>query len=345
MSRPLVSIILPVYNAKNHIARCIESIRAQTYRDFQLIILNDGSEDVSLPVCEAYRRVDSRILLVDKANSGVSDTRNLGLRLAEGTYVQFVDSDDYIDPGYTESLVTAAQQYDADLVIAPYKMVIPRQMAAGRRIQEKLAALWPEEDPAAPLAETDAADEAPEVRTYSFLAPGLYDTDSFALHLLDKPASYYYGVLWNKLYVRDILTGHEIFFVSTLHWSEDLVFNLQYIQYASRFAAIGTAGYNYVQNPQSIVHTQVSPAAALRMKTTVFPYYKALYEKLGLYEQNKAAIRRYLVDVAESNLPAGGPEGLAAAAMAKWDEVTATAARAADEAAKNQRPGRPGRGQ
>lgn len=322
-NQPLVSIILPVYNAQNHIARCIESIRAQTYRNFQLIILNDGSRDVSLPVCEMFRKVDGRILLVDKDNSGVSDTRNLGLKLAEGEYVQFVDSDDYLDPGYTESLVRAAEENRADLVIAPYQMVIPRSEAPARRLREKLSGLLPGELPG-------AVQQPPEVRTYSFLAPGLYDTDSFALHLMDKPASYYYSVLWNKLYRRKILTGHEIFFVSTIHWAEDLVFNLQYIQYASRFVSIGTPGYYYVQNPQSLVHTQISPAAIVKMKTTVFPYYKALYEKLGLYEQNKAAIRRYLVDISESSLPSGPLGSAVSEAMEKWDDLTAGAASAAD---------------
>ena len=328
-NQPLVSIILPVYNAQNHIARCIESIRAQTYRNFQLIILNDGSRDVSLPVCEMYRKVDGRILLVDKDNSGVSDTRNLGLKLAEGEYVQFVDSDDYLDPGYTESLVRAAEENRADLVIAPYKMVIPRSEAPARRLREKLSGLLPGELPGA--VQPDAGEQPPEVRTYSFLAPGLYDTDSFALHLMDKPASYYYSVLWNKLYRRKILTGHEIFFVSTLHWAEDLVFNLQYIQYASRFFSIDTPGYYYVQNPQSLVHTQISPAAIVKMKTTVFPYHKALYEKLGLYEQNKAAIRRYLVDISESSLPSGPLGSAVSGAMEKWDDLTAGAASAADK--------------
>ena len=97
MDQPLVSIILPVYNAQNHLARCIGSILNQTYKNIELIILNDGSKDHSLPVCEEFRAKDSRIVLVDKENSGVSDTRNLGLKLAGGEYVQFVDSDDYID--------------------------------------------------------------------------------------------------------------------------------------------------------------------------------------------------------------------------------------------------------
>ena len=94
MDQPLVSIILPVYNAQNHLARCIGSILNQTYKNIELIILNDGSKDHSLPVCEEFRARDSRIVLVDKENSGVSDTRNLGLKLAGGEYVQFVDSDD-----------------------------------------------------------------------------------------------------------------------------------------------------------------------------------------------------------------------------------------------------------
>ena len=97
MKQPLVSIILPVYNAQSHLARCLSSICAQTYQNLEIIVLNDGSKDQSLPVCEEFRKKDSRIILVDKSNSGVSDTRNLGLKLATGEYIQFVDSDDYID--------------------------------------------------------------------------------------------------------------------------------------------------------------------------------------------------------------------------------------------------------
>ena len=138
MDQPLVSIILPVYNAQNHLARCIGSILDQTYKNIELIILNDGSKDHSLPVCEEFRAKDSRIVLVDKENSGVSDTRNLGLKLAGGEYVQFVDSDDYIDPGFTQHLVEAAETHHADLVIAPYKMVIPAGATKPEQVLEKL---------------------------------------------------------------------------------------------------------------------------------------------------------------------------------------------------------------
>ena len=77
--QPLVSIIVPIYNAQDHIARCVESIRRQTYRNLEILLLNDGSQDVSLEVCKMYANVDPRIVLIDKANSGVAATRNMGL--------------------------------------------------------------------------------------------------------------------------------------------------------------------------------------------------------------------------------------------------------------------------
>ena len=96
MEQPLVSIIVPIYNAKDRIARCVESIRKQTYQNLEILLLNDGSQDVSLEVCEMFARVDDRIVVIDKANSGVAATRNLGLRQAKGKYLQFVDADDTI---------------------------------------------------------------------------------------------------------------------------------------------------------------------------------------------------------------------------------------------------------
>ena len=116
LEQPLVSIIVPIYNAQDHIARCVESIRRQTYKNIEILLLNDGSQDVSLQVCEMYARVDDRIVLIDKANSGVAATRNLGLRQAKGKYLQFVDADDTIQPYATEMLVARAEESGADLV-------------------------------------------------------------------------------------------------------------------------------------------------------------------------------------------------------------------------------------
>ena len=298
MNQPLVSIILPVYNAQNHLARCVGSICAQTYRNIEIIILNDGSKDQSLPVCEEFRQKDPRILLVDKANSGVSDTRNLGLKLASGKYVEFVDSDDYLDPDFT------------DFVIAPYKMVIPAGASKPEQVLDKI------QDELGVMSVA----RPPEVREYGFLPAGVYDKDTFALRLMDKPASYFYSVLWNKLYRRDILTGNDIQFVSEMRWAEDLVFNLRYIQYAERFVAIDKPGYYYVQNPQSICHTQINAATIVQNKLQVFRYYKDLYTRLGIYEEVRPQLYKFLVDIAESTYPSGPFKKAIDEAKAYWKE-------------------------
>ena len=310
MNQPLVSIILPVYNAQNHLARCVGSICAQTYRNIEIIILNDGSKDQSLPVCEEFRQKDPRILLVDKANSGVSDTRNLGLKLASGKYVEFVDSDDYLDPDFTERLVAAAEENEADFVIAPYKMVIPAGASKPEQVLDKI------QDELGVMSVA----RPPEVREYGFLPAGVYDKDTFALRLMDKPASYFYSVLWNKLYRRDILTGNDIQFVSEMRWAEDLVFNMQYIQYAERFVAIDKPGYYYVQNPQSICHTQINAATIVQNKLQVFRYYKDLYTRLGIYEEVRPQLYKFLVDIAESTYPSGPFKKAIDEAKAYWKE-------------------------
>lgn len=310
MNQPLVSIILPVYNAQSHLARCVGSICTQTYRNIEIIILNDGSKDQSLPVCEEFRQKDSRILLVDKANSGVSDTRNLGLKLASGKYVEFVDSDDYLDPDFTERLVAAAEENEADFVIAPYKMVIPAGASKPEQVLDKI------QDELGVMSVA----RPPEVREYGFLPAGVYDKDTFALRLMDKPASYFYSVLWNKLYRRDILTGNDIQFVSEMRWAEDLVFNLRYIQYAERFVAIDKPGYYYVQNPQSICHTQINAATIVQNKLQVFRYYKDLYTRLGIYEEVRPQLYKFLVDIAESTYPSGPFKKAIDEAKAYWKE-------------------------
>ena len=310
MNQPLVSIILPVYNAQNHLARCVGSICAQTYRNIEIIILNDGSKDQSLPVCEEFRQKDPRILLVDKANSGVSDTRNLGLKLASGKYVEFVDSDDYLDPDFTERLVAAAEENEADFVIAPYKMVIPAGASKPEQVLDKI------QDELGVMSVA----RPPEVREYGFLPAGVYDKDTFALRLMDKPASYFYSVLWNKLYRRDILTGNDIQFVREMRRAEDLVFNLRYIQYAERFVAIDKPGYYYVQNPQSICHTQINAATIVQNKLQVFRYYKDLYTRLGIYEEVRPQLYKFLVDIAESTYPSGPFKKAIDEAKAYWKE-------------------------
>ena len=294
MEMPLVSIILPVYNAQSHLNRCLGSICAQQYEDLEIIVINDGSKDQSLPVCEEFRKKDSRILLVDKANSGVSDTRNLGLKLASGKYVQFVDSDDYIAPDYTARLVEAAERSGADLVISPYTMVIPAGASKPEQVLEKI-----QDD----LGVMHVA-RPPETREYGFLPAGIYDKDTFALRLMDKPASYFYGVLWNKLYRRDLIQMAHIRFEHVVY-AEDQLFNTRYLQVAQRFAAIDEAAYCYIQNPQSVCHTQVSAADMLRHRSRMYHTYKELCIQLGVYDKFRLRLHGIYLSLFESPLPNG----------------------------------------
>lgn len=108
---PTVSIIVPVYNAENTIQRCIDSILDQEYADFELLLVDDGSKDTSGAICDAYAAADPRVRVLHKENTGVSDTRNQGIRLAAGKYLQFLDSDDWITQDATSLLVRTAEEH------------------------------------------------------------------------------------------------------------------------------------------------------------------------------------------------------------------------------------------
>ena len=294
MEQPLVSVIVPIYNAKDHIARCVQSIRRQSYQNLEILLLNDGSQDVSYDVCKMYAGIDKRIVLIDKANSGVAATRNLGLRYAAGKYLQFVDADDTLEPDATRMMLEKAEGYNIDLVIAYYNRVTPPpeppelpKLVRGTRLDEKLDEL--------------AAARGTKVKPLGFLPEGFMDKDEFARGLMQEPASFYYGVMWNKFYRADLVRQHaDIVCSEELNWSEDLYFNLSFIRYAERFYSLTVPVYNYLQNPDSICHTKLNPINVLTTRASLFAYYKELYESMGLYEENKIQILKYLVAVAES---------------------------------------------
>ena len=270
MAQPLVSIIVPIYNSALDLVPCLESIKRQTYANIEVLLVNDGSSDSSLEICRMYARLDSRMIVIDKENSGVSGTRNVAIERAQGEYLQFVDSDDFLDRNATRLMVEAAQESRCDLLICHYCSVMPD----GR------------------------------TSVYGFLPPDVrMDKPQFARHLMEEPASFYYGVMWNKLYRRDMVQSRGIQCSEELCWSEDLLFNLEYIRYAARFYALDEPVYYYVKNPQSLVSTQVTlrnTFKILSVKASLFTYYKNLYEEMGLYEENKLQIFKYLVAVAEA---------------------------------------------
>ena len=111
-SKPLISVIVPVYNTKAYLPRCVESICAQTYANLEILLIDDGSTDGTDKICDTYVNIDSRIIVHHKENGGSSSARNLGLEKAKGEYIGFVDSDDYIEPDMYELLWDGIQKYD-----------------------------------------------------------------------------------------------------------------------------------------------------------------------------------------------------------------------------------------
>ena len=308
---PLTSVIVPVYKVENYLDCCVQSIVNQTYSNLEIILIDDGSPDASGAMCDAWAEKDSRIRVIHQENAGGGAARNAGLDAARGERLAFVDSDDYIAPDFTEHLVTAAEQNNADLVIAPYKMVIPAGATKPDQVLDKL------QDELGVMTVA----RPPEVREYGYLPAGVYAQDEFARHLMDKPASYFYGALWNKLYRRDLLVDHQIQFTSEVRWAEDLVFNMQYLEYANVLVSIPEAGYYYVQNPQSICHTQINPATIVQNKIQVFRYYKDLSTRLGMYEQVRPQLYKFLVDIAESTYPSGPFKEVIDEAKAYWKDA------------------------
>ena len=113
-----ISIIIPVYNGQAYIRRCVESLINQTYKNIEIIIVNDGSIDNTKDICEEIKKRDDRILLLSIKNGGVANARNLGIQQSSGNYIMFVDADDYIEDNMCESLMNILIKEDADIVVS-----------------------------------------------------------------------------------------------------------------------------------------------------------------------------------------------------------------------------------
>ena len=117
---PKLSIIVPVYNVEKYIRKCIDFILGKTFKDFELILVDDGSPDNCGEICESYARNDNRIRVIHRANGGLSAARNTGLSYATGKYIGFVDSDDYVSPVMYEKLINSIEKHNADICKCGY---------------------------------------------------------------------------------------------------------------------------------------------------------------------------------------------------------------------------------
>lgn len=265
---PSVSIIVPVYNAEACLRRCVESVLNQEYADFELLLADDGSRDSSGRICDEYAVADSRVRVFHKENSGVSDSRNLCLDQARGRYLQFLDADDWITANATKLLVQAMEEHLCDLVISDFYRVV------GERVS--------------PKGDIDEAQ--------------VLSREEYASHMMENPANYYYGVLWNKLYRREIVERHHLRMDPAISWCEDFMFNLEYIRRAKTFFALQVPVYYYVKTKGSLCTQGISISKTIQMKLTVFEYYNQFYKTVldeEEYEKQRLKIYRFLIDAAE----------------------------------------------
>ena len=270
---PKVSIIVPIYNAQEYLKRCVDSILSQDYRDFELLLMDDGSKDASGEICDAYAQQDGRVRVVHKENTGVSDTRNQALELARGTFLQFLDSDDWIVPEATRLLVRSMEEYNCDMVISDFYRVSGERLAQKGDIEEDK----------------------------------VMSRQEFASYMIENPADFYYGVLWNKMYRRSIIEEYHIRMDTSISWCEDFMFNLEYIRYAKVFYALHAPIYYYVKRKGSLASQGISISKTVKMKLNVFEYYNNFYKHVleeEDYEKNRLQVYRFFIDAAgDGNVP------------------------------------------
>lgn len=289
---PKVSIIVPVYNAEAALRRCVDSILAQEFRDFELLLMDDGSKDSSGAICDEYAALDGRVRVVHKENSGVSDTRNQALDLARGDYIQFLDADDWIVPEATRLFVYQIETSHADMVIADFYRVVGDRTSRKGSIEEE----------------------------------GLMTRNEFADCMAKSPADYYYGVIWNKFFRRDLIESFGIRMDASLRWCEDFIFNLEYLLHVKNVYVMRVPVYYYVKTEGSLVQQGMKIGKIVQMKLNVIEYYNRFYEKIydeDEYAQKRPEIYSFLIDYAHDD---GAIPGLPGTVKLGKERVLATQA-------------------
>lgn len=218
MANPTVSVIVPAYNAENFIESCVESILRQTYTDFELILVNDGSKDSTSAICHRLAAQDSRITVIDQENGGSSSAKNTGLGIARGSYIEFIDADDTLDEAYMEQLLRGTAEDEADLCVGNVAFV---DMKAGKQVLSR---------PSPKLHE------------------GMFTLKEYLSHYKDYMPHAIVGAPWNKLFRRSIIEEHHLRFDETTRNNEDTWFNLAYLRHCGKVFVSASPFYHYINH-------------------------------------------------------------------------------------------------
>ncbi len=266
MDQPLVSVVIPAYNCSKTIQRCLDSVLSQNHSALQVVVVDDGSTDDTLERLQAYAARDSRLTVVHQENQGVSAARNRALEQCRGKYVQFVDSDDSLAPEAVRHMVQRAEQDDSDLVIGAFTMYIGN------------------------ISEVKDLGKREDVLSL----------EDFLSLLCKYPNSFYYGVLWNKLFRRELIAGQRVRFNSQLEWGEDFDFITRYLVGARRVSYTRRPVYNYVRNPkgltlQTTLYVLRHPFHSISLKHVIYVSYRGLYRQRKLYARHRRDLWKYMV--------------------------------------------------
>ena len=246
----LVSIIVPVYNVEKYLRQCIESLINQTYKNIEIILVDDGSTDNSGKICDEYSKKDNRIKAIHKKNGGLSDARNYGIENAKGIYICFVDSDDYTDKKYIENLYHAIIENKADISICNFKLIFDNTKEKDCDIIQPTL-----------INEEISNKEAVKL---------LFNPNSFGNYACNKmyKTELFKGVKYPKGFVmEDLGTTYKLFLKS------------------KKIAIFNDKLYYYVQRKESILH---NPTKKFKLDKYVLSKkrYYALKEIYGDFEEN-----------------------------------------------------------
>ena len=213
-----ISIIVPVYNAEKFIDRCMQSIYSQTFTNYEIILVNDGSKDNSLALCRKYAESDSRITVIDKENGGAGSARNKGIEIAKGEYLAFPDVDDWFEPNMYEELYSLAKSGDYDIVFSGVNY-----------FEHNKSAL--------------------KYKNSITCGDKSYNTqEDCRKNVMDFfPTSTIFDVPWNKLYKRSVAIEKNVRFADTKR-CQDAMFNIDFYNAVNTVVSIDKAYYNYIEN-------------------------------------------------------------------------------------------------
>lgn len=218
---PKLSIIIPVFNAEKYIDRCIESILEQEYENYELILVNDGSTDSSEQICKKYLNQNNHIRYIFSENKGASHARNLGIRIAKGELIWFIDADDWIEPNSLSQLIS---EFNSDLLFFGFFKIYENGQRSQFRIQS--------------MTETFST-----------------DIDK-VIHRLFVSSEKFFGFTWNKLFKREIIHKYNLQFNENLIVKEDEVFTFEYCRHINSLTISSATPYDYRILSNSTSHSK-----------------------------------------------------------------------------------------